>query len=490
MSPDEVPRTGERVGEEDVDEVFTFKRREREVPSRELEDVLTGFALRDARARFEGRGSEGDVEMCGEAMVDDGDESDSESEDRGCEEEEGEDEENPDMEEEFKSEAEEEFVPVVSLDDDQSAEILRPNIRHTLSKLDEILTALHHARVSCRRYSSPTEADGLDDLQEASDQQPPEKKPVGRPRKFQNLTHRSRNPAQGLNVEDNAVDDLRRSKSTNRGRPPKQYPRLEGESAQEYHVRIARLQKKPLPPFAPPLPVKEPELEDEKPVKKEAAPRSKKDVEDLAHRRASKLELRDWSEVLGTAALVGFSPAVIARATQRCANIFGEGMVLKSIPEVPFGDDPSSFDTIYQAEEIPDHTSQIPEEESQPPSVYGGMYTCPLEDCTASFETKRQVNRHMKRRHGMGDEEIEKYDVPSDLEMEGAVHVDRFLRPSRRYVRGPDKRKRKRRGTGEGEGGRGEAEDEDEEVGSGLDGEGTVNLSSSPREPLRRNLER
>ncbi|GME64404.1 RNA polymerase I specific transcription initiation factor RRN9 [Neofusicoccum parvum] len=44
--------------------------------------------------------------------------------------------------------------------------------------------------------------------------------------------------------------------------------------------------------------------------------------------------LRDWSEVLGMAAMLGgFKPDVIDRAARRCANLFGEGMAFQVLEE-------------------------------------------------------------------------------------------------------------------------------------------------------------
>ncbi|KAM3419332.1 hypothetical protein BST61_g5266 [Cercospora zeina] len=46
------------------------------------------------------------------------------------------------------------------------------------------------------------------------------------------------------------------------------------------------------------------------------------------------LGTRDWSEVLGIAALVGMNPAVIARAQHRCAALFDENMDFRIMPEM------------------------------------------------------------------------------------------------------------------------------------------------------------
>ena len=52
-------------------------------------------------------------------------------------------------------------------------------------------------------------------------------------------------------------------------------------------------------------------------------------------KRAALLGLRDWKDVIGAAAMAGFSAATIARATQRCADIFREGMDIRTLVEGP-----------------------------------------------------------------------------------------------------------------------------------------------------------
>ena len=46
---------------------------------------------------------------------------------------------------------------------------------------------------------------------------------------------------------------------------------------------------------------------------------------------------RDWSEVLGVASLTGWNPAVIDRAAKRCSALFGEEVLLKTMPETAAG---------------------------------------------------------------------------------------------------------------------------------------------------------
>lgn len=45
------------------------------------------------------------------------------------------------------------------------------------------------------------------------------------------------------------------------------------------------------------------------------------------------LGLRDWSDVLGVASFSGFPPEVVAKAAERCSNLFDEGIVFRTLYE-------------------------------------------------------------------------------------------------------------------------------------------------------------
>ncbi|EXJ95805.1 hypothetical protein A1O1_00929 [Capronia coronata CBS 617.96] len=49
--------------------------------------------------------------------------------------------------------------------------------------------------------------------------------------------------------------------------------------------------------------------------------------------RAEHLGLRDWSEVVGMAALTGWDPGLVERASERCARLFGENMLFRTFYE-------------------------------------------------------------------------------------------------------------------------------------------------------------
>jgi hypothetical protein len=533
LPPEDVPRDGEKIGPQDPEDGYTFRRREIEMPSAGLEDVLVGVTLRFAKERFwdredaaadefvmladnedengdgghvmkdnqasEGKGEAGNkalgdvpggatgganVEMRVDANMRKQAVPGSEEAAQGVGESEGDPAHN--LVNLVIKEASEpqhpriQLKPVVSADDQRSRELLRPSIRHTLSKLDEVLMALHHARKTCRQYSH-SEANTDDETPISEEPTIPVKRPKGRPRKFANLPDRPKSNEEGQ-VQQIDDSDLFRAKKTHRGRPQKVYERLEGETQQEYLIRIARIQKKPLPFFAPPRDTPKPSEtgSGKSPANRATSAEREKD-------RQRRIRPRDWSEILGSAALVRFSPDVIARATQRCANLFGESMSMRSMAEMPFSENDGDFLTHYQPEVIPDLGNEEAIESSEnedtedstsesssrgnrrdrPRGIRMGQAPlkqtcfCPIPDCprkTRGFNGISELEQHLKRGHQIPKDQLDEYILPSDEEMDGAVHVDGFLKPSKRMggARGRYKKEGKRT--------REESEEESEEA--------------------------
>ncbi|KAK0113430.1 hypothetical protein ONS95_013688 [Cadophora gregata] len=493
LPPDDVPRNGEEIGLPKQFEEYTFKAEEDGAPSRELEDVLIGVTLKYAKERFESR------KKVEEGNPDDtwkGKEKDIESDSTGSEYHNSLNEDEPIINEASKSlQPTIHMKSVVSAEDERSRDLLRPSVRHTLSKLDELLMALHHARKTCYRYSH-SEAGTTDDESVAdtafSEQAPesPSKRPQGRPRKFADLPTRTK-PAivPSITHEPDHGDPLR-PKITHRGRPKKVYERLEGETEQEYAVRVARLQKKPLPAFAPPaelLTTKSPSPRRGR-ERSRSVPAKRATSKELRDARRRRLDLRDWSEVVGVAALVGFEPDVLERAARRCANLFGEGMVMRRIAEIPFAEREGKDELVrYEPELIPDLDEHMLElsssddesgsDSASEPDILPGVRTksnpsrqavfCPIQTCprrVQGFRDMAAVKRHLEKGHKIQKEEVEDYILPSDEEMDGAVHIDGFLKPLKavRAPRGRYKKQAKKRKASESE-----DEDDDAEAGAG-----------------------
>ncbi len=484
----------------DPDDEYTFRMREVEMPSAGLEDVLVGVTLKFAKETFMGRDDAGADEFF--TLVDNEDEDEDGNghhvmNDKGVERKleaggasgganmevgmdanlaeqavvgnkegtqgSGESEGDPGQE---PSQPQTRVKPVVSADDEKSRELLRPSIRHTLFKLDEVLMALHYARKTCRQYSH-SENNTDDEAPALEEPTTPVKRPKGRPRKFANLPDRSRTNGESQAQPMDDVD-LFRAKKTHRGRPQKVYEHLEGETQQDYLIRIARIQKKALPAFAPAR--ETPETcetgrNGKSPAKKATSEEREKD-------RQRRTRPRDWSEVLSSAALVGFSPNVIARATQRCANLFGETMSMRSMVEMPFSEKDDDLLTHYQPQLIPDLGDEEANESSEnddsaSASGSGGKRRdrtrnirlgqaplkqtcfCPIPDCprrTRGFNGISKLKKHLQRGHQIPKDGLDEYILPSDEEMDGAVHVDGFLKPLRRMggTRGIDEKEGKR----------------------------------------------
>lgn len=125
-----------------------------------------------------------------------------------------------------------------------------------------------------------------------------------------------------------------------------------------------------------------------------------------------KLNTRDWSEVLGTASMVGWDQAVVARATTRCASLFGEGMLFRTVPEGPSEMTLSTYmpemapplDTPSEAS-----SASFSEQIEEPMSLY-----CPHADCPRHADPFRmpfRLREHLKRSHKYTAEEIQELEA-------------------------------------------------------------------------------
>ncbi|KAG0645677.1 Phosphatidylinositol glycan anchor biosynthesis class U [Hyphodiscus hymeniophilus] len=436
MSPDEVPREGEIVREEDEHDLWTLKSLESGKMSGELEEELLAITIREARHRFESREEAG--EEAGEDENFDSDKHEPEG---------------------FKintgikklSEAPEpkpRLKPIISADDARSADLLRPSIRHNLAQLDMLLMTLHHTRENCHQITS--RSDATTDDESVLDEGSPAKRPRGRPRKFANLPLLQKKNPDPTSASD--PTSLFRAKKTHIGRPQKVYPRIEGESQENYLIRIARIQKKPLPSFGTLEQISERRSPSAASSKSRKSPVNWATEEESRVSRLKRLGLRDWSEILGAAAMVGFSADVVERATRRCVDLFGEGMTLRTMHETGFRDE-DDFSTAYLPDTIPDYgetegSSESSAAESEIDMSRPGEFNlqarldtdswyCPIEVCRrrsqGGYEFVAGLRGHMAKDHGMKKSEID--ELLDDEMMDGAVHNDGFLELMR-YKRG------------------------------------------------------
>lgn len=460
-----MPREGDLIREEDWLEKYTAKMEDSYKPSRVLEEALVGTTLRIAKERLNDRewASSDDEEDTNTNVKEDGKEAREGS--------------NQDVEmADRENTAESMRVDIstlntaISADDDRSRELLHPAIRHNLSKIDDLLMALHHSRRACLRSMSE-DSETQTDITEMTNQDPSEgeededtqsipatpskkqkinRKGRGRPRKYETISGFS------LSQTESVIESPSPSKSPKRGRPKKDYPRLVDESDYEYALRVARLRKQPLPPPSSFPGTTEPESPTPTVRSNRSSPRKRRNSE-FELKAGSRWNPRDWSEVLGAAAIIGFSEDVIARATQRCADLFGEGMAMRTLgdglpragrvvtylPDVdptvedesPGSSDDGGNEQAEERDEDHDTVQRLDINESEDEGgvsdtsevvkdgkkqrrplsdVINEKYRCPVATCLRSkhgFGKKYHLGRHLVGQHGFKKGSVELEDT-------------------------------------------------------------------------------
>ncbi|KAK1594545.1 RNA polymerase I-specific transcription initiation factor [Colletotrichum navitas] len=510
MNPRTVPGDDFLKETHDEDDDLTIRSRQAQLPSTALEEELTATILRQAKERFQRRQRKYQEKEAARAQDDTGRETTGPSSPSAASSDDEKD--NLSDEEEAKSEPDEDAVTpkraktyeaVVSANDDLSADLLRPSVRHILSTLDNTLTALHNARLAGLSYMTDSSASATEgDASDASSDGVSVASAVSR---ASSATRRKRKGAPRSKAP--RTPEPERPSTERRGRPRKALIPLPGETEKEMKIRIAREQKKRIPYSSDEEENdgkdgegrrKEPETEAE--TSRSRSPRKKRDLPPEARAeakiRARELMLgswglRDWSDVIGAASLAGFKPEVVARAAQRCADLFGQGMEMQTLLEGPPSERLKPRGTRY----LPGSRRRSPSlsssdfevarpalrrrvlsrqgslaRDSVPPSESdatrgrgsrtpsrgrstsrtssAGLFCCPVAGCQRAaegFGRRTNLQRHVARVHP--EQALEVDDVESEDEMFGAVHVDGFLKPirARKGWRAEDAGTRKRK---------------------------------------------
>ena len=270
LPPDIVPR--EHDEQRWVDDVFpsvqhhSIPRR----PGQFLQDMLVAQFLRIAKERFHERqwGVAPESEATSTAQ---GEQSESFGKDLNATFGAEQDVENPGQK------------PFVMADDQRASEILQPTVQHMMTRLDDLLMGLHHAR----NTYLPAEDSGS----EAHGQTIKRSTSRGR---HQTKKQAQRDTEEGVEAGHDALDDTssdsddynpRRKKSGSRRRTQHQKSSLRRSRSQKFHDRKGRL------------------------------------------------GLRDWSDVLGIASMIGWHQNVVSSTTARCATIFEEGIKFRTLHE-------------------------------------------------------------------------------------------------------------------------------------------------------------
>lgn len=252
--------------------------------------------------------------------------------------------------------------PVVMADDQRASEILQPTVQHMMTKLDDLLMGLHHARSA---YLSAEDSGS-----ESQSQTSQRSASRGRPQKRKREASKSDVDAKASHDASNHPDS-----DSDKHRPSRQ---SSGSNGKIQRARSA----------------------------------SRRSRSHNFSDRKGRLGLRDWSDVMNIASMTGWHQSVVARATTRCVNLFGEGIKFRTLEE----------------------GKKIQEEHLYLPGV-----SLPVPNLKSQNKTWRASESSRSRFEG---------------EMVGGVHVDGFLKPiegkkSWMYPNKKSSRQRQRSGNSE-----------------------------------------
>lgn len=243
--------------------------------------------------------------------------------------------------------------PMVQADDEKSKRILHPTARHVLTKFDELLSNLYEAR---QAYA--TIADGHDKGDETEDERISNgfsaEKDDG-----------NQTPKRGKRQRSKSKSVIAAEQSDGIGRTPN----TRRSTSINTKNKGSRSTGRSRPPH-------------------------------------SRLGLRDWSDVLGIAAMTGLPNAAVMRASRRCADLFGEDMFFRNMDdselrlERPEGEGPRWKYVDDTDDEI--HTARPgtnPPDKEKSKLYYA---VCPVTDCprhTKGFSRTWNLNQHLKIKH-------------------------------------------------------------------------------------------
>ena len=235
-----------------------------------------------------------------------------------------------------------EFKPVVMTDDERAGQILRPPIQHILSKLDHLLMALHYAR------SSYYEID-----EDASDSQGQVNE-----RSTSRRTYRKRK-------RDTSSFSAQTGEPSGLSRSPKIMDEPNDRS-------VSRSKKRPRKPRA-----------------------------DSSQVRKQRLGLRDWSDVLGVASMTGWDSKVVEATASRCASLFGEGIMLRTLDEGITGFTEQSYLPNHIVSLIAEPGESIPDDEKTTGEMFGGVHVDGFLTPIAGKKSWKYPNRRRSKKRNL-----------------------------------------------------------------------------------------
>ncbi|PYH73780.1 uncharacterized protein BO88DRAFT_432142 [Aspergillus vadensis CBS 113365] len=304
----EVPRPDEEV-RKSLDDAWTLRMQPDPRPSAELEESVMAFMLRTAKERFMAREWDYDSKPFT-----------SHRRKRSASQHETQDESTA-WESEREGADGAPLRPTVQTDDDKSRRQLRPLTRNILSRFDDLLLGLHRARKGGAAADDSSASDWQTDTESVMSGSSSRKRKVNSQR--DRSLSRGRKRTRRSSFKSGSSDA--RSRSTHVSSEPESSV-YSSSQATSRHRSLSQ-----------------------------HSSRSRgRSVGSDRRRSASRIRLgiRDWSEVLGVASMIGWPPAVVMRTAQRCSALFGEDMAFQVLKEGHIKQDIQDDDTkIWKYEE-------------------------------------------------------------------------------------------------------------------------------------------
>jgi hypothetical protein len=254
--------------------------------------------------------------------------------------------------------------PIVQLDDDKSLRQLRPLARNVITQVDKLLYGLHCAMKGRKFEENSDDNDAEDedeDSEEDEDEDSEEAVMEGKDdhnqdkdegEEYVHSPRRKRNSSQSLSRGRNRLrtgspqnQPLSRSVCAREGEggegeeePSTRKKRNGSRSLSRGHKRLRTGSPQNQPPSrsASTRASKEPETEYESLSDTSQDSNWSYDSGqsgDVNYNIKGKQKLRDWSEMLGLAAIMDISSTAVMRASKRCADLFGEDMEFHTMAE-------------------------------------------------------------------------------------------------------------------------------------------------------------
>ena len=289
-------------------------------------------------------------------------------------------------------------------DDDKARQLLLPNVRSMLDRVEKLLATLeatrrnhYHEHSDATDSEAPTEAEKESISGEST-------------RSVASYKNKSNRGARS-----NKAGSKRRSKSERRSRGSSSDAMEEDTTANELFSDTS-------------------DHESEGGRRRRSSSLSA--TRGLAWRRRP--ELMDWSEVLGTASLVGFPPDAVERATRRCASLFNEGMKVRSFHGIHSQEVRYEPSIIPSLQTEPLDSESFSDTQSEPESRQylrpwpPKSLECPHQGCKwneVEFSKPGRLLQHLRGTHRYDPRFEEPLEATDELL--DSIHVDGFLQPIR-----------------------------------------------------------